>query len=109
MDVEWFIAVLVVAALGVAAVVAAGGLGQMNAEPIRDVYRQDLPTDRPLLAADVEAVQFAVTFRGYAMAQVDDLLERLGREIAYRDHLIEELSRPVQPPVQPTEPPLTDR
>lgn len=98
---EWFIAVLVVAALGVAAVVAAGGLGQMNAEPIRDVYRQDLPTDRPLLAADIEAVQFAVTFRGYAMAQVDDILERLAREIAYRDHLIEEMSRPVQA----TEPP----
>lgn len=94
---EWFIAVLVVAALGVAAVVAAGGLGQMNAEPVRDVYRQDLPTDRPLGPADLDNVQFAVSFRGYAMAQVDDLLERLGREIAYRDHLISELSRPVEP------------
>ncbi len=101
---EWFIAVLVVAALGVAAVVAAGGLGQMNAEPIRDVYRQDLPRDRPLLASDLESVQFAVTFRGYAMAQVDDLLDRLGREIAYRDHLIEELSRPFQPVEPPPAP-----
>ncbi len=91
---EWFIAVVVVAALGVAAVAAAGRLGQMNAEPIRDVYRQDLPEDRPLTAADLEAVQFAVTFRGYAMAQVDDLLERLGREIAERDRIIAELRRP---------------
>jgi DivIVA domain-containing protein len=92
--VEWFIAVVVVAALGVAAVAAAGRLGQMNAEPIRDVYRQDLPENRPLTAADLEAVQFAVTFRGYAMAQVDDLLERLGREAAERDRLIDELRRP---------------
>jgi DivIVA domain-containing protein len=99
--VEWFIAVLVVAALGVAAVVAAGGFGQMNAEPVRDVYRQDLPSDRPLSAADVEGLQFAVTFRGYAMAQVDDLLARLTREIAYRDRLIEELSRPVAPSEPP--------
>lgn len=92
---------LVVAALGVAAVVAAGGMGQMNAEPVRDVYRQDLPSDRPLNAGDLEAVQFAVTFRGYAMSQVDDLLERLGREITDRDHLIEQLSRPTRPAEPP--------
>ena len=94
---EWFIVVLVVAALGVAAMAAAGRLGQMNAEPIRDVYRQDLP-DRPLLAHDIETVKFAVTFRGYAMSQVDDVLERLGREIAERDRRIADLSRPETPP-----------
>ena len=53
-------------------------------------------------------MQFAVTFRGYAMAQVDDLLERLGREIAYRDHLIEELSRPVQPIEPPPAPEIRE-
>ena len=84
----------------IAAVAAAGKLGQMNAEPIRDVYRQDLP-ERPLVAADIETVKFAVTFRGYAMAQVDDLLERLGREIDDRDRRIAELSRLESEPPAP--------
>ncbi len=95
--------VLVVAAIGIAAVAAAGRLGQMNAEPIRDVYRQDLP-DRPLVAADITTAKFAVTFRGYAMSQVDDLLERLGREIDERDRIIAELSRQPVEPVDPGPP-----
>jgi len=82
--VEWFIAAIAVAALGVAAMAAAGGMGQMSAQPVHDTYRQDLP-DRPLTAEDIRALRFGVTMRGYAMAQVDDILERLGREIAERD------------------------
>ena len=82
--VEWFIAVIAVAALGVAAMVAAGGMGQMSSQPVHDTYRQDLP-DHPLTAEDIRSLRFGVTLRGYAMAQVDDVLERLGREIAERD------------------------
>ncbi len=82
--VEWFIAAIAVAALGVAAMAAAGGMGQMSAQPVHDTYRQDLP-DRPLTAPDISSLRFGVTLRGYAMAQVDDVLERLGREIAERD------------------------
>ena len=81
---EWFIAAIAVAALGVAAMAAAGGMGQMSSEPVHDTYRQDLP-DRPLTAEDLRTLRFGVTLRGYAMAQVDDVLERLGREIAERD------------------------
>lgn len=88
---EWFIAVVIVAALGVAAVAAAGGLGGMAKEPVRDVYRQDLPDDRPLAAADVQALRFGTALRGYAMGQVDDVLDRLAREITERDALIAEL------------------
>ena len=82
--VEWFIAAIAVAALGVAAMAAAGGVGQMSAEPVHDTYRQDLP-DSPLTADDLRNLRFGVTLRGYAMAQVDDVLDRLGREIAERD------------------------
>jgi DivIVA domain-containing protein len=82
--VEWFIAVVAVAALGVAAMAAGGGMGQMSADPVHDTYRQDLP-DRPLTDEDIRSLRFGVTLRGYAMAQVDDVLERLGREIAERD------------------------
>lgn len=87
---QWVIVVLVVAVLGVAAVVASGGLGEMRREPVRDVYRQDLP-DRPLTAEDVDALRFATAIRGYAMDQVDDVLARLGAEIAERDELIADL------------------
>jgi DivIVA domain-containing protein len=89
--VEWFIAVIVVAALGVAALVAAGGLGSMSAEPTRDVFRQDLPLDRELTGEDLQRLRFAVALRGYSMTQVDDVLDRLGSELAARDQRIAEL------------------
>ncbi len=81
---EWFIAVVAVAALGIAAVAAAGGVGEMSSDPVEDVYRQQLP-EHPLSAEDIRAARFGVTLRGYAMDQVDDLLERLAREVAERD------------------------
>ncbi len=89
---EWAIAVLVIAVLGFAAAVAAGGVGEMTSDPVRDTYRQDLP-DRPLSGADLTQVRFGVTVRGYAMDQVDDLLGRLSHEIADRDALIADLTR----------------
>jgi len=89
---EWFIAVVVVAILGVAAVAAAGGMGEMAKDPVRDTYRQDLPTDRPLTAADIQALRFGITVRGYSMGQVDDVLDRLTREIADRDATIRQLT-----------------
>jgi len=100
---EWFIAVVAIAALGVAAMVAAGGVGEMSGEPVYDVYRQQLP-DRPLRAEDLRAARFGVALRGYAMGQVDDLLERLADEIAERDARIAELTARVGEPVGPTPP-----
>lgn len=88
---EWFIAVVIVAALGVAAVAAAGGLGGMAKEPVRDVYRQDLPDDRRLVSADIHGLRFGTALRGYSMDQVDDILDRLAREIGERDELIAQL------------------
>jgi DivIVA domain-containing protein len=89
---EWFIAVVAVAALGVAAMAAAGGMGQMSKEPVYDTYRQDLPIGGALTAEELKNIRFGVTLRGYAMAQVDDLLDRLALEIAERDALIAELA-----------------
>lgn len=102
---EWVIAIIVVAALGVAALAAAGGMGQMNQEPVRDVYRQDLP-GRPLEADDISQLRFGVALRGYAMGQVDDILDRLAREISERDAVIAELrdSRPGAEAEQDPEP-----
>lgn len=89
---EWAIAIVVIAVLGCAAAVAAGGVGEMSREPVRDTYRQDLP-DRPLTGADLQALRFGITVRGYAMDQVDDILARLSHEIAERDALIADLTR----------------
>jgi DivIVA domain-containing protein len=93
---EWFIAALAIVVLGVAAIAAAGGLGEMSPDPVRDTYRQDLP-DRPLTATDLAGLRFGVTLRGYSMAQVDDILDRLANEIAERDARIAELSGAVRP------------
>ena len=90
---EWFLAIVVVAALGLAAVAAAGRLGEMGAEPVRDTFRQDLPPDRPLTAEDVGRLRFGVTLRGYAMDQVDEVLDRLQAEIGARDVRIAQLAR----------------
>src|SRR4029450_7258366 len=89
---EWFIAVVAVAALGVAAMAAAGGMGQMSRDPVYDTYRQHLPSGGDPPPEDLKNVRFGVTLRGYAMAQVDDLLDRLAVEIAERDALIAELA-----------------
>src|SRR5215217_3602909 len=88
---EWLIAVVAVAALGVAAMAAAGGMGQMSRDPVYDTYRQDLPTGGALTAEELRNVRFGVTLRGYAMAQVDDLLDRLALEIAERETVSQRL------------------
>jgi DivIVA domain-containing protein len=105
---EWFIAVLAVAALGVAAMAAAGGMGQMAKDPVQDTYRQDL-RDGPLGAEDIKSLRFGIALRGYAMGQVDDVLDRLAAEIAVRDARIAELTggqepSPASPPAVPGSP-----
>lgn len=90
---EWLIAAVVVASLGVAAMAAAGGLGEMRPEPDRDVFAPDLPPDRPLSADELRAVRFGVTLRGYSMRQVDGLLDRVAADLAARDARIAELTR----------------
>jgi DivIVA domain-containing protein len=100
---EWFVAVVAIAALGVAAMVAAGGVGEMSSEPVYDTYRQQLPPG-PLGAEDIRRARFGLALRGYAMNQVDDLLERLAREVADRDTRIAELTAhgdATPPPPQP--------
>lgn len=92
---EWFIAAVAVVALGVAAVVAAGGMGQMARDPVRDTYAATLP-DRPLSGGDLRELRFGVGLRGYAMDQVDALLDRLAAEVEARDARIAELSSAAQ-------------
>lgn len=64
-----------------------GGLG--DAPP--DQLDEPLPAGRPVSRMDVDGLRLPVTARGYRMQQVDDVLDRLGAELAERDARIAEL------------------
>ncbi|MEW2530893.1 DivIVA domain-containing protein [Streptomyces sp. NPDC047071] len=86
---------LVVALVVVVAAVTLAVLGGSEGGALPDVpperFADPLPPDRPLRRADVEAVRFPMTVRGYRMVDVDEALDRLGAELAERDARIAEL------------------
>lgn len=87
-----FLLIALVVVIGAVTLAVVGG---RDTGPLADVLpdRLDapLPPDRPLSRADVEAVRLPMTLRGYRMADVDDVLGRLGAELAERDARIAEL------------------
>lgn len=74
------IVLIAVGLLGLAALVAAGKFGQMQSEPIRDQYQPPV-NDGPLTAESLKEVRFAVSPMGYDMAQVDEFLARVARDL----------------------------
>ena len=76
----WFFAVLAVAVMGVVAVVATGRGGELG-EVFDDRPDARVPADGPLRAEDLRRVRFSTAFRGYRMAEVDALLDRLTTEL----------------------------
>ncbi|MEU8772715.1 DivIVA domain-containing protein [Streptomyces sp. NPDC048606] len=98
MIVFWFllIALVVVVAAVTLAVVGGGSEAVLpEAEPDRVV--DALPETRPVERADIDALRLPVAPRGYRMAEVDDVLDRLAAELAERDARIAELSALVTP------------
>lgn len=94
----WVFAVLVVLAMGAIAMLAAG-----RGEPMAPAYddRPDtrVPSDHPLTGADLRAVRFPLAFRGYRMAEVDALIERLATELDEREEPSGEANEePPEPP-----------
>ncbi|WP_329455808.1 DivIVA domain-containing protein [Streptomyces sp. NBC_01497] len=88
----WFllIAMVVVVAAVTMAVLGGGDRAVLpEAEPQRLV--DPLPQTRPVGSADIDAMRLPVAVRGYRMAEVDDVLGRLGAELAERDARIAEL------------------
>ncbi|MFI8453988.1 DivIVA domain-containing protein [Kitasatospora sp. NPDC085464] len=86
----WVIVVAMAVVVGGAALVALGGGGSMP-EAVPDRISARLPQDRPLGKADVDELRLPMALRGYRMDEVDDVLDRLGAELAYRDARIAEL------------------
>jgi DivIVA domain-containing protein len=89
----WFLAVLIVLAMGGVAVVAAGRGGTMG--PAYD-DRPDVtvPEDGPLTGDDLRALRFTTAVRGYRADEVDALLERLAQQ------LDGQLDAPTDPPAE---------
>ncbi|MEV7427260.1 hypothetical protein [Streptomyces sp. NPDC091212] len=81
--------VIVVAAVTLA--VVGGGDSTVLPDVPPEQLVDPLPVTRPVGRADVEALRLPVGARGYRMADVDEVLGRLGAELAERDARIAEL------------------
>lgn len=105
----WFLSVVVVAAMGVVAVVAAGRGGSMR-EVHRDRPDSTVPTEGPLTAEDLRRLRLNTALRGYDVAEVDALLDRLIEQLEEgeqgRPHLRHEPPAPHEPD-HPEGPPLS--
>ncbi|MGE7436891.1 DivIVA domain-containing protein [Kitasatospora sp. NPDC001175] len=86
----WVIVAAMAVVVGGAALVALGGGGGLQ-EAVPDRITARLPQDRPLSRHDVDEIRLPMALRGYRMDEVDDVLDRLGAELAHRDSRIAEL------------------
>jgi DivIVA domain-containing protein len=77
---EWILAALAIAVVGLAAAASTGRFGEMP-DVVDDRVRPTIPATGPLTGKELRDVQFAVVPRGYAMEQVDELLQRLAAQI----------------------------
>ena len=115
-DVLILLVVLGVAAVLFVAAVVATQEGDVLADAPPDRPDVDLPAGH-LVAEDLRSVRFGMVFRGYRMSEVDEVLDRLGGELAARDERIADLEQAlvevVEPAVQEAEarqaaPPATE-
>ncbi|MER6911507.1 DivIVA domain-containing protein [Streptomyces sp. NPDC000594] len=86
-----FLLITMVVVVGAVTLAVIGGDGEVLPDAAPDRLVDRLPAHRPVGRADVEAVRLPVGLRGYRMAEVDDVLSRLGAELAERDARIAEL------------------
>ncbi|GFH37732.1 hypothetical protein [Streptomyces pacificus] len=88
----WFLLIaMVVVVAAVTLAVVGGGDRPVLPEAAPERLVDPLPATRPLGRADVEGLRLPVTARGYRMLDVDEVLGRLGAELAERDARIAEL------------------
>ena len=84
--------VLAVAIVAAAAAFGASTRGRMSsADP--DLPPVALPEDRWTIGADLDRTRFGVCLRGYRMAQVDEVLDRVSRDLVQREDDREETVR----------------
>ncbi|MFT3834831.1 MAG: DivIVA domain-containing protein [Micropruina sp.] len=76
---QWVLWMIAVAVLGLAAVAASGRLGELPGT-VTNTPRPHLPPG-VMTGEDLRGIRFAVAPRGYSMDQVDELLDRLSRQL----------------------------
>lgn len=88
----WFLLItMVVVVAAVTLAVVGGGESEVLPEVAPEQLVDPLPAARPVGPADIEALRLPVAARGYRMTDVDDVLDRLGAELAERDARIADL------------------
>jgi DivIVA domain-containing protein len=92
----WLFAILIVLALGAVAVVAAGR-GTPMAPAYDDAPDSLVPAEGPITAEDLRRIRFPLAFRGYRMAEVDALLDRLAEEREEADARLRQAERAAGP------------
>jgi DivIVA domain-containing protein len=90
----WILWLIVITAILLAVVLLALGRGDGLAEEEPDDVVVRLPEERSMVASDIEALRLPLAVRGYQMAAVDEVLDRLAVEIALRDAHIRQLTGP---------------
>jgi DivIVA domain-containing protein len=78
--VNWFLAVLIVLAMGGVAAVAAGRGGSLG-QSYDDRGDVRLPADRPVSGKDLRGLRFNTVLRGYRASEVDALIDRLADQL----------------------------
>jgi DivIVA domain-containing protein len=86
----WFMLIALVAVVAAVALAVLGDGGALR-DAGTDRLDDRLPADRPLVRGDIDAVRLPTAVRGYRMIDVDEVLDRLGAELAERDARIAEL------------------
>jgi len=79
---EWFLAILAVGVIAIAVVASTGRLGGFGRNTDAERVPLNLPPDGPLTRDDIDGLKFAVVARGYAMDQVDAVLDRLASQVS---------------------------
>jgi DivIVA domain-containing protein len=88
---NWILWLVVITAILVAVVLLALGRGEGLADDEPDDVIVRLPAQRPMVASDVETLRLPLAVRGYQMAAVDEVLDRLAAVLALRDAEIGQL------------------
>jgi DivIVA domain-containing protein len=87
----WMLWLVVITAVVATVVLLALGRGEGLVEEEPDDVIVRLPEERSMVASDVETLRLPLAVRGYQMAAVDDVLDRLAAELALRDAEIRQL------------------
>ncbi|MFJ3900917.1 DivIVA domain-containing protein [Streptomyces sp. NPDC090025] len=88
----WFLLItMVVVVAAVTLAVVGGGDSEVLPEAAPQQLVDPLPATRPVDRGDIEALRLPMAPRGYRMADVDDVLDRLAAELAERDARIADL------------------